>query len=93
VKDLLRKYAPGQLDGGSPPNGGKNRLFHDPVAYASYAYDGSTFWSFDDAVIIGLKASYIRLAGLRGAMLWSLDGDDGSLVHVLDDAFNEDPKN
>jgi GH18 family chitinase len=36
-----------------------------------------------------IKASYIRRAGLRGAMLWSLDGDDGSLVKVLDQTLNE----
>jgi GH18 family chitinase len=56
---------------------------------AGYGYNGSTFWSFDDAKIIEIKASYIQAAGLRGAMLWSLDGDDGSLVHVLDVTLNE----
>ena len=36
-----------------------------------------------------INATYIRRAGLRGAMQWSLDGDDGSLVHVLHETLNE----
>ena len=58
-----------------------------------YGYNGSTFWSFDDATIIEIKASYIHGTGMRGAMLWSLDGDDGSLVHALDKALNKPPSN
>jgi chitinase len=84
VKQLLRQFAPEQLECGGQVHDPDNQLFHDPVAVAAYGYDGSTFWSFDDAMIIQIKASYIQAAGLRGAMLWSLDGDDGSLVHVLD---------
>jgi chitinase len=91
VKDLLRQFAPEQLENGSPRTD-RNYLFHDPVAVASYAWDGSNvWWSFDDARIFEMKASYIQLAGLRGAMLWSLDGDDGTLVRVLDRELNRDP--
>jgi chitinase len=92
VKELLRQFAPEQLERGgqvNEPTDPKNQLFYDPVAVASYGYNGSTFWSFDDAKIIEAKAAYIQAAGLRGAMLWSLDGDDGSLVHVLDETLNE----
>jgi len=91
VKDLLRRFAPEQLESGGQVNDGKKQLFYDPLALAAYGYDGSTFWSFDDAMMIEIKASYIQTAGLRGAMLWSLDGDDGSLVHVLDRTLNEPP--
>jgi chitinase len=89
VKELLRQFAPEQLPHEGQAPAPQNRLFHDPVAVAAYGYNGSIFWSFDDAKIIEAKASYIQAAGLRGAMLWSLDGDDGSLVHVLDETLNE----
>jgi chitinase len=82
-----------RAESGGQVSDGKNRLFHDPLAFASYAYDRTTFWSFDDATIIEIKASYIHGVGLRGAMLWSLDGDDGSLVRVLDKTLNEPPSN
>jgi chitinase len=88
VKELLRQFAPKQLKRGDQVHDPKDQLSYDPVAIAAYGYNGSTFWSFDDAKIIQGKASYIQEAGLRGAMLWSLDGDDGSLVHVLDSALN-----
>ena len=88
MKELLRRFAPEQLERGGQVNIQQNRVHHDPVALASYTYDGSTFWSFDDTEMMEINASYIRRAGLRGAMLWSLDGDDGSLVHVLDETLN-----
>lgn len=91
VKDLLRRFAPEQLERGGQVSNGTDQLFYDPVAIAAYGYDGSTFWSFDDARMVEIKAFYIQTAGLRGAMLWSLDGDDGSLVRVLDEALNEPP--
>ena len=93
VKELLRQFAPKQLERGDLAHDPKDQLAYDPIAIAAYGYDGSTFWSFDDARIIQGKASYIQDAGLRGAMLWSLDGDDGSLVHVLDEALDAPPAN
>jgi chitinase len=60
---------------------------HDTTAIAAYGYDGSNFWSFDDAWAIEQKAAYIRTKGLAGAMVWELDGDDGTLMGALDGAF------
>ncbi|HWO22045.1 MAG TPA: glycosyl hydrolase family 18 protein [Kofleriaceae bacterium] len=88
VKELLRQFAPEQLEPGAQVADPKDYLVYDPVAIAAYGYNGSTFWSFDDADILEIKAAYIQTKGLRGAMLWSLDGDDGSLVRVLDRTLN-----
>jgi len=46
-------------------------------------YDGSTFWSYDDAQLVQQKGGYVRSRGLGGLMLWSLDGDDGTLVAAM----------
>ncbi len=61
--------------------------YHDTAAVASWGYDGTNFWSFDDAWVIGQKAAYVKAKGLRGAMLWELDGDDGTLVGALDNGL------
>ncbi|MFI5491844.1 glycoside hydrolase family 18 protein [Actinoplanes sp. NPDC051859] len=42
----------------------------------AWLFDGTTFWTYDDPVQVAQKAAYIRLRGLGGAMMWSLDGDD-----------------
>jgi chitinase len=57
---------------------------HDTTAIAAWGFDGSNFWSFDDAWVFQQKAAYIKSKGLRGAMMWELDGDDGTLVGALD---------
>jgi len=62
-------------------------VHHDPFSGAAYKYDpvSKTFWTFDDAQSIQQKVWFIKLAGLRGDMTWSLDGDtaDGQLVNVF----------
>ncbi len=52
------------------------RVHRDRRAGHSYLYDGTTFRTYDDPAQILQKAAYIRLTGLGGAMMWSLDGDD-----------------
>ncbi|OJF10244.1 glycoside hydrolase family 18 protein [Couchioplanes caeruleus] len=42
----------------------------------SWLFDGTTFWTYDDPAQVAQKAAYIRIQGLGGAMMWSLDGDD-----------------
>jgi chitinase len=51
-----------------------------------WLYDGNEWWSYDDPVVLLQKMIYIRLRGLGGAMVWSLDGDDpeGSLIRAID---------
>ncbi|GGJ18643.1 glycosyl hydrolase family 18 protein [Deinococcus roseus] len=50
--------------------------FDDPISKQMWAFDGSTFWTFDDEKVIQEKARYIRSLELGGTMVWSLDGDD-----------------
>ena len=50
-----------------------------------WLYDGNEFWSYDDPAVMLAKAAYIRLKGLGGSMMWSIDQDDdhGSLTTAL----------
>ena len=64
----------------------KNRpgtVFRDNTNGAIWKYDGSTFWSYDDPQLVQLKATFVNNRGLGGLMLWSLDGDDGTLVTAM----------
>ncbi|MGW0193269.1 glycoside hydrolase family 18 protein [Nonomuraea sp. NPDC003201] len=50
-----------------------------------WLYDGNEFWSYDDPAVLLQKAAYIRLKGLGGSMMWSIDQDDAhaSLTSAL----------
>jgi chitinase len=64
----------------------KNRpgtVFRDNTNGAVWKYDGSTFWSYDDPQLVQAKGAYVKANGLGGLMIWSLDGDDGSLVTAM----------
>jgi chitinase len=64
----------------------KNRagtVFRDNTNGAVWKYDGSTFWSYDDPQLIQAKGAYVKTNGLGGLMIWSLDGDDGTLVAAM----------
>jgi chitinase len=50
---------------------------HDLVNGAHWLYYDTQWWSYDDAVTVARKMLYVRLNRLGGAMVWSLDGDDG----------------
>ncbi|MEV0620853.1 glycoside hydrolase family 18 protein [Nonomuraea sp. NPDC050404] len=52
---------------------------------AVWLYDGNEFWSYDDPAVLVQKAAYIRLKGLGGSMMWSIDQDDAraSLTSAL----------
>jgi chitinase len=52
------------------------QVYRDLRAGTAWLYDGTTFWTYDDPVVLAQKALYIRSQRLRGAMVWSLDGDD-----------------
>jgi chitinase len=51
-------------------------VHRDLRAGHAWLYDGSTFWTYDDPAVLLQKALYIRVKGLGGSMVWSLDGDD-----------------
>ncbi|HWG99893.1 MAG TPA: glycoside hydrolase family 18 protein [Pilimelia sp.] len=53
-------------------------LYRDIPNGHAWLFDGTTFWTFDDPYVVLQKATYIRDHKLRGAMVWSLDGDDAN---------------
>jgi chitinase len=63
----------------------------NPITGAIWKYDpaSQTFWTYDDPQTVSAKGRYIDSAGLRGASVWSLDGDtaDGSLTTALSSAL------
>ncbi|GAA4858703.1 glycosyl hydrolase family 18 protein [Luteimonas vadosa] len=60
-------------------------MYSSPSARARWAFDGKTFWSYDDPTTIADKMAYVRAQGLGGAFLWDFSGDDaqGSLVSAI----------
>jgi len=44
----------------------------------AWLFDGTTFWTFDDPLVVLQKALYVRTHGLGGAMAWELSGDDAN---------------
>lgn len=60
--------------------------YYDPVAVAAWRYDGTQWWSYDNAQTIERKAQYTLDLGLGGGMWWELDGDrNGELIAVYAD--------
>ncbi|GAA4708259.1 glycoside hydrolase family 18 protein [Phytohabitans rumicis] len=51
-------------------------VHRDLRAGHAWLFDGTTFWTYDDPIVVAQKSLYIRAKGLGGAMVWSLDGDD-----------------
>jgi chitinase len=68
-------------------------IHRDEDAGHAWLFDGETFWTYDDPAVVSQKAAYIRDEGLGGAMVWSLDGDDGeaSLTKAISAALNPVP--
>ena len=62
----------------------KSQLFRDQITLAPWLYDGTTFWTYDDAESLGYKARLADRLKLGGAMAWDLSGDmpDGMLDDV-----------
>jgi len=56
--------------------------YRDPVTDQVWKFDGSTWWTYDDAQVIATKMAYVKKMGLGGAMAWSLDGDDANATLV-----------
>jgi chitinase len=61
------------------------KRYRDLLTGTQWLYDGNEFWSYDDPSTLLMKAAYIRLKGLGGSMMWSIDGDDAkaSLTSAL----------
>ncbi|MFI1990901.1 glycoside hydrolase family 18 protein [Actinoplanes sp. NPDC020271] len=60
--------------------------YWDPIAAAAWLFDGSTFWTFDDAETMSVKAAYVKAHTLGGIGVWALSGDDeqGTLLSAID---------
>jgi chitinase len=78
------KWAPGSEDYKDLVNKPGKR-YRDLRTGAMWLYDGNEFWSYDDPAALVQKAAYIRLKGLGGSMMWSIDQDDAraSLTSAL----------
>ncbi|SDK40294.1 glycoside hydrolase family 18 protein [Streptomyces indicus] len=60
--------------------------YWDSTAKAAWLFNGSTFWTLDDAQVMAEKAAFVKAEGLGGIGIWSMDGDDsqGSLMAEID---------
>jgi chitinase len=62
-------------------------VHYDPVTASIWKYDPASeiFYTYDDPQTIAEKGLFIDVAGLRGASVWSLDGDtsNGALTQAL----------
>lgn len=64
--------------------------FRSSVTQSYWIFNGSTFWSFDDATAITAKVDYLKSKGLGGVMSWAIDGDDGTLMNTIYTALQND---
>jgi chitinase len=64
--------------------------FWDGHAFASWLFDGTTFWTFDDPKSMKHKAHFVLDKGLGGLMFWELSGDtpDGELIGAIADGLS-----
>jgi chitinase len=53
-------------------------VHRDLRAGHAWLFNGTTFWTFDDPLVIAQKSLYVRQQRLGGAMVWSLDADDAN---------------
>jgi chitinase len=51
-------------------------VYRDLQAGHAWLFDGTTFWTYDDPILLLQKTRYIRQQHLGGAMVWELSGDD-----------------
>lgn len=56
-----------------------SRYYHSE-SKVPWAYNGSTFISYDDEESIGAKMDYIKAKGLGGAMIWELSQDHNGIL-------------
>ncbi|MBN2535212.1 MAG: chitinase [Spirochaetales bacterium] len=60
-------------------------VYWDPVAQASWCFNGDIFWSYDTPGSLENKMKYVKDTGLGGVMFWELNGDtsEGELITTL----------
>jgi chitinase len=64
--------------------------YWDGKAAAAWLFDGTTFWTFDDPMVMKQKAHYVLKNDLGGIMFWELSGDtsDGELIDAIADGLS-----
>jgi chitinase len=64
--------------------------YWDGKAFAAWLFDGTTFWTFDDPIVMTHKAHYVLNNGLGGIMFWELSGDtpSGELIDAIADGLS-----
>jgi len=57
----------------------------DSMTQALWLYNGTHFWTYDDATSIKFKMDYVRRQNLGGVMAWNLSQDlaDGGLLNAV----------
>ncbi len=80
------KYESGIEDYRVLKSKGYTRYFNQQ-AQAAWLYNAGnrTFWTYDDATVMKIKANYIKSKGLGGVMFWEIAGDtaSGELIKAL----------
>jgi len=66
------------------------QTFSDPLSKSPWIYSNGSFYTGDTPQSAAKKAAYARQRGLRGGMLFSIDGDDsrGSLLTGIDNGVH-----
>jgi chitinase len=61
------------------------KKYRDSITQAVWLYNGSHFWTYDDATSIEFKMDYVLSQKLAGVMAWNLGQDlpDGSLLNAV----------
>ena len=89
--------APGAVDSGSVPGiqmfkeiksvvTNPADTFWDPLSQSAYFYDGTTFWTGEDAQSLKARTDYVHCNGLAGTMMFSmydLDDPTNTLFNTL----------
>jgi len=68
-----------------------SQLFHEPKAHTPYAFDGLNWWTYEDAISIGVKTKFANDKGLRGAFIFEEPDElpDGNLFNAVFDGVHE----
>ncbi|WP_349985020.1 glycosyl hydrolase family 18 protein [Stenotrophomonas sp. WHRI 8082] len=63
--------------------------YTDTATGATWAYNGSTLWSYDTPANVTRKMTYVKAQGLGGAFFWEFSGDDaqGTLSRSISDGL------
>jgi len=63
--------------------------FWDPLSQSAYFYDGTNFWTGEDAQSIQARANYVHCNGLAGAMVFSMYDLDDPTNTLFNDVVND----